>query len=83
MIYSKNLSKTGVERMKIIRQNTDGFLIAEEDLKLRGPGEIAGTTQSGNLTLGIADLARDNALLMQAREDAFKEFAERHTERSR
>lgn len=82
LIYSKNLSKTGVERMKIIRQNTDGFLIAEEDLKLRGPGEIAGTTQSGNLTLGIADLARDNALLMQAREDAFKEFAERHTERS-
>ena len=75
LIYGKNLSKTGVERMKILRQHTDGFLIAEEDLKLRGPGEISGTTQSGNLTLGIADLARDSALLMQAREDAFKIFA--------
>ena len=60
--------------MKVLRQNTDGFIIAEEDLKLRGPGEIAGTAQSGNLTLGIADIARDREILLKAREDAFRVF---------
>ena len=75
LIYGKNLSASGIERMKVLRQNTDGFIIAEEDLKLRGPGEIAGTAQSGNLTLGIADIARDRELLFEAREDAFKAFS--------
>ena len=76
LIYGKNLSESGIERMKVLRQNTDGFIIAEEDLKLRGPGEIAGTTQSGNLTLGIADIARDREILLAAREDAFKAFTQ-------
>ena len=58
--------------MKALRQNTDGFVIAEEDLKLRGPGEITGTAQSGYLTLGIADLIRDKEVLKIARYDAFK-----------
>ena len=75
LIYGKNLSASGIERMKVLRQNTDGFIIAEEDLKLRGPGEIAGTAQSGNLTLGIADIVRDRELLFEAREDAFKAFS--------
>ena len=74
LIYGKNLSASGIERMKVLRQNTDGFIIAEEDLKLRGPGEIAGTAQSGNLTLGIADIARDREILLKAREDAFRVF---------
>ncbi len=74
LIYGKNLSESGIERMKVLRQNTDGFIIAEEDLKLRGPGEIAGTAQSGNLTLGIADIARDREILLKAREDAFRVF---------
>jgi ATP-dependent DNA helicase RecG len=52
-------------------ENNDGFVIAEEDLKLRGPGQIAGTEQSGYLALGIADLARDAAGLVRARADAF------------
>lgn len=71
LIYSSKITQTGIERMKVLRQNTDGFLIAESDLKLRGPGEITGTVQAGNLTLGIADLARDQEILMQARYDAF------------
>jgi ATP-dependent DNA helicase RecG len=57
--------------MKALRENTDGFIIAEEDLKLRGPGELAGTIQAGNLTLGIADLKRDYDILQTARSDAF------------
>jgi ATP-dependent DNA helicase RecG len=52
-------------------ENSDGFIIAEEDLKLRGPGQITGTEQSGYLSLGIADPVRDAARLEQARIDAF------------
>jgi ATP-dependent DNA helicase RecG len=52
-------------------ENSDGFVIAEEDLKLRGPGQIAGIEQSGYLTLGLADPVRDAAELARARTDAF------------
>lgn len=72
LVYSSNLTQTGKDRMKAIYETTDGFKIAEEDLKLRGPGEVTGTAQSGYLTLGIADLARDKELLTQARYAAFK-----------
>lgn len=71
LIYSKNITQTGIARMKALRQSTDGFVIAEDDLKLRGPGELTGTIQAGNLTLGIADLSRDHDILLQARADAF------------
>lgn len=71
LIYSKNITRTGIERMKVLRQNTDGFVIADEDLKLRGPGEITGTVQAGSLALGIADIARDREILETARADAF------------
>lgn len=57
--------------MKAIRESTDGFVLAEADLKLRGPGELTGTLQAGNLSLGIADIHRDRSILMQARADAF------------
>ena len=49
---------------------TDGFAIAEEDLKLRGPGEFFGTRQSGLPPLRVADLTRDTALLLAARDEA-------------
>lgn len=71
LIYSSKITETGIERMKVMRQNTDGFAIAQYDLKLRGPGEITGTAQAGNLTLGIADIVRDHDILVQARTDAF------------
>ncbi len=70
LIYRNGITQNGIERMKILRQSSDGFYIAEEDLKLRGPGQITGTAQSGALELGIADLARDRDLLALARLDA-------------
>lgn len=78
MIYSQKITQTGIERMKVLRQNTDGFIIANQDLKLRGPGEITGTLQAGNLTLGIADIARDKDILIQARKDAFDYIRKLH-----
>lgn len=75
LVYSSNLTQTGKDRMKAIYETTDGFKIAEEDLKLRGPGEVTGTAQSGYLTLGIADLARDKEILTQARYAAFKHLS--------
>ena len=77
LIYNKNLSETGIERMKALRQSTDGFYIAEQDLKTRGPGELQGTAQAGELALGIADISRDRDLLLQARSDAFSAYAAR------
>ncbi|MCR4899929.1 MAG: ATP-dependent DNA helicase RecG [Treponema sp.] len=77
LIYNKNLSETGIERMKALRQSTDGFYIAEQDLKTRGPGELQGTAQAGELALGIADISRDRDLLLQARTDAFSAYAAR------
>lgn len=74
LIYGKNITQDGIDRLKALHQTTDGFVIAEEDLKLRGPGEVLGTAQSGYLTLGIADLARDKDLLMLARCDAFSQL---------
>lgn len=76
LIYSKNITKTGIDRMKAIYENSDGFVIAEEDLRLRGPGEVLGTQQSGYLQLGISDLARDKDILIQARYDAFLSYKE-------
>ena len=58
--------------MRVLRETNDGFVIAEEDLKLRGPGEVTGIQQSGYLTLGLADPVRDKELLELARKDAFQ-----------
>ena len=77
LIYNKNLSETGIERMKALRQSTDGFYIAEQDLKTRGPGELQGTAQAGELAFSIADISRDKDLLLQARADAFSAYAAR------
>ncbi|MBR6153813.1 MAG: ATP-dependent DNA helicase RecG [Treponema sp.] len=73
LIYGKNISEDGIQRMKALHESSDGFVIAEEDLKLRGPGQMSGTAQSGYLSLGIADLVRDKDMLNLARYDAFAE----------
>ena len=52
--------------------SNDGFRIAEADLKLRGPGDIYGTRQSGILDLKIADIAEDDKIVKAARDDAFE-----------
>lgn len=70
LIYSKDITETGIERIKALRQSTDGFFIAEQDLKTRGPGELNGTVQAGELGFRIADLSRDMEIMQQARQDA-------------
>lgn len=63
LLYSTPLSQQSMERLSIMRQTTDGFKIAEMDLKLRGPGEVLGTRQTGDMQLRIADIQRDMYLL--------------------
>lgn len=63
LLFQAPLSAVAKERLSILRDTQDGFLIAEKDLALRGPGEIMGTRQTGQLSLKIADLARDSDLL--------------------
>jgi ATP-dependent DNA helicase RecG len=68
LLFSKGpLSAKAAGRIEAMLSTTDGFEIAERDLALRGPGEFSGIRQSGFLELDIADLARDEALLEQAR----------------
>jgi ATP-dependent DNA helicase RecG len=71
ILISDPSTDEGVERMKIMTKSTDGFVIAEEDLHLRGPGEFFGTRQHGMPDLKVADILRDHKLLELAREDAF------------
>lgn len=70
LIYDGPLSDVGKERLSIMRETEDGFLIAEKDLELRGTGDILGTRQSGMPTFKVADLTRDRTLLMTASDDA-------------
>lgn len=67
LIAGEHSQKTR-KRLKIIEGSTDGFVIAEADLKLRGPGELRGTRQSGIPDLRLADLANDTDIIEQARE---------------
>jgi ATP-dependent DNA helicase RecG len=71
LVYSDDLTEEGKTRLKVMLENSDGFVIAEEDLKLRGPGQIAGTEQSGYLVLGMANPIRDMEILERARTDVF------------
>ncbi|PZR17262.1 MAG: DNA helicase RecG [Archangium gephyra] len=64
------LSEEAHERLAVMEQSTDGFVIAERDLEIRGPGEFLGTRQSGLPELAVANLARDQVLLSQAQEEA-------------
>ncbi len=72
LIYSNKLTDNGKQRLKAMHETTDGFKIAELDLSLRGPGEVSGIQQSGNLLLGIADPLRDKDMMLQARKDAYE-----------
>ena len=65
LLYNSPISANGSERLKTMRQTSDGFVIAEKDLELRGPGELLGTRQTGDMQLQIADLQRDAHLLPQ------------------
>ena len=75
LLYGKNITETGMARLKVMANTTDGFVIAEEDLKLRGPGDIGGVEQSGYCGFELADPIRDFALLEKARIAAFEMLA--------
>jgi ATP-dependent DNA helicase RecG len=70
LVYQAPLSQQGKARLQALRDSNDGFVIAEKDLELRGPGEVLGTRQTGLLQLRIADLIRDAALLPAVRDSA-------------
>ncbi len=63
LLYQYPLSKLAKERLSVMRETTDGFKIAQRDLELRGPGEVLGTKQTGDLSFHVADLLRDSELL--------------------
>ncbi len=69
LIYSTKLTGLAKSRLNVLHESIDGFLISEEDLRLRGPGEVTGIQQSGYLTLGIADPVRDRAILELVRKE--------------
>lgn len=66
LLYKSPLSQNGHERLSILRESNDGFVIAEKDLEIRGPGELLGTKQTGDMGFRVARLERDDHLLTQA-----------------
>jgi ATP-dependent DNA helicase RecG len=70
LIYQTPLSKSAEQRLAIMRDTEDGFLIAEEDLKMRGAGDVIGTVQSGLPRFKVADLEHQGALMATAHQDA-------------
>ena len=72
VLMAEPKTEEGKARMDVMTQTRDGFVIAEEDLRLRGPGEFCGTKQSGLPELSIADIVRDREILLETREAAFQ-----------
>ncbi|MEE4299775.1 MAG: ATP-dependent DNA helicase RecG, partial [Pseudomonadales bacterium] len=83
LTYRAPLSRIGRERLRVMRESSDGFVIAEKDLELRGPGELLGTRQTGLVDLRVADLVRDRALLPEVQERARRLLAEDPAEADR
>ncbi|WP_238376331.1 ATP-dependent DNA helicase RecG [Marinagarivorans algicola] len=63
LLYGHPLSKQGRSRLEVLRHSNDGFVIAEKDLELRGPGELLGTQQTGDMHFRLANLQRDSAMI--------------------
>jgi len=72
LVYSEPLSEDAKHRLLIMKETTDGFRLAEEDLKIRGPGDMTGIRQSGFLKFKLADPVRDVKVLIEAKEEAEK-----------
>ena len=70
LLYQYPLTDQGRARLKALTETNDGFVIAERDLELRGPGDFFGTRQSGMPTLRVGDLLRDHQLMEDARREA-------------
>jgi ATP-dependent DNA helicase RecG len=71
LVAGQTLSKEGRQRLRVMQDSTDGFHVAEQDLHIRGPGELLGTKQAGLPTLQVGDLLRHGLWLEQARRAAF------------
>lgn len=69
LAYEKTITEDGKKRLSVLRRTNDGFEIAEEDLKIRGPGELSGIRQSGFLHLKFADLEKDVPMMAAARDE--------------
>ena len=76
ILVRRNITHTSKNRLLVMEKTNDGFVIADEDLKLRGPGEFFGLRQSGFLQFKIADMVLDGPLLRQARSSAFDLIAQ-------
>ena len=74
LLYQSPLSEDARERLKAMTDTTDGFEIAERDLRLRGPGDFFGTRQAGMPTFRLIDLVRDRELLEEAAREAARWF---------
>ncbi|GAB6091137.1 ATP-dependent DNA helicase RecG [Spirochaeta dissipatitropha] len=72
LVYAEPLTDDAKQRIMVLKEHTDGFRIAEEDLNIRGPGDLAGTRQAGFLRLRIARLPADMELMNLARKSAFE-----------
>jgi ATP-dependent DNA helicase RecG len=87
LLYQRPLSELARARLKIVYESNDGFAIAQQDLQLRGPGELLGARQSGVAMLRFADVSADEDLLNHARHTAdellrdFPEAARAHLQR--
>jgi ATP-dependent DNA helicase RecG len=76
LVYQYPLTDQARERLKVLTETTDGFVISEKDLELRGFGDLSGTRQSGLPALRLGDLRRDHALMVEAREAATRWLSE-------
>ena len=72
LMYKSPLSKTATKRLAVLRDSNDGFVIAQKDLEIRGPGELLGTKQTGLADLKIADLVRDADIIAQVQQSAYQ-----------
>jgi len=81
LLYKAPLSKTATKRLAVLRESNDGFVIAEKDLEIRGPGELLGTRQTGLADLKIADLLRDGYLIPEIKQKAYL-LSRQHPERA-
>lgn len=75
LLTGTGISKESYERMRVMVSTTDGFVIAEKDLEMRGPGDVYGTKQSGALKLKVADIVKDTAILEVCRQAALELIA--------
>jgi len=82
LLYQPPLNDLTKSRLATIRDNHDGFIIAQRDLEIRGPGDVLGTRQKGVLNLRIADLQRDKALLLDEILEAGKILSKEYPEQS-